>query len=208
MKIVNCYPGGPDQSWRLVLVQPDGTQELIEQTYDYFNYRGDRIRSKTWKQRQERLANEPAPTFEADVNLVKRFLADHPEVEIARPKRVWIDLETDSTLPFERKGEMRIIVACAIGEDGRTHTSVLSEWTDAGEAKLLQEFFAFLKDYQCVAAWNGGSSFGDEGFDFPVIRARCEHLWPGSSRRLSKWLWLDHLKAYKKLHLMFAETGE
>lgn len=208
LKIVNCYPGGPDQSWRLVLVKPDGTQELVEQTYDYFVDTGERIRCRTWKDREARVRAEQRPTFEADVSLVKRYLADHPDVEIAKPRRVWIDLETDSTMSFERKGEMRIIVACAIGEDGRTHTSVLSEWTDAGEAKLLQEFFAFLKGYDCVAAWNGGSSWGDEGFDFPVLRARCEHLWQGSSRRLSKWLWLDHLKAYKKLHLMFAETGD
>lgn len=205
MKIVNAFPGGPAESYQLVLVHPDNSRTLVQQTYDFFLPNGTRVQSRTYRDREQRA---DIYSLEADLSLSRRYLADHPDVEIAKPSRVYIDFETDPTPGFERKHEMRIIVACAVGDDGARFVGVLEEFSDAGEAALLQKFFAFIGAYQCVVAWNGGSSWGQEGFDFVVLRARTERLWPGSSRRLSKWLWLDHLKAYKRLHLMFAETGE
>lgn len=207
MQLVNCYQGGPAESWRLVLVSPDGSIDYAPSEYVYYAD-NERVACRTWKDRDARVKSERRKTYEADVSPARRFLADNPSIEIAKPKRVWIDLETDSEKSFADKSQMRIIVACAIGEGGRTHTSVLESWDDAGEAKLLTSFFAFLKDYQQIIAYNGGSSWGEEGFDFPVLRARTEHLWPGASRKMNRWLFLDHLKAYRKLHLMFAETGE
>lgn len=207
MQVVNLYQGGPAESWRLVLVSPDGTINYAPSEYVYWTDT-ERVSCRTWKDRDARVKSERRKCYEADLSPARRFLADNPSIEIAKPRRVWIDLETDSEISFDRKHEMRILVACCIGEDGRTFTGVLESFDDAGESKLLTELFAFLKGYQVICAWNGGSSWGDEGFDFPVLRARVEHLWPGYSRKMSRWLWLDHLKAYRKLHLMFAETGE
>lgn len=208
MKIVHAYPGGPAENYRLVLVKQDGSKEFVEQTYDYFNHRGERIRSKTWKQREERVQRESGSVFEADVSLVKRFLADNLDVEIGTPSRVWIDCESDPRPGFSHKEDMRILVLCAIGDDGREFTGVLDEDTDTAEADLLHRFFSFIKDYTCVCAWNGGSSWGSEGFDFPLLRARVDRIWEGYSRKMNKWQFLDHLKAYRKLHLLFAESGE
>lgn len=207
MRLVNCYQGGPEVSWRLVLVSPDGSIDYAPAEYVYWTD-NERVSCRTWKDRDARVKSERRKTYEADVSTVKRFLADNPAIEIAKPRRVWIDLETDSEISFQRKNEMRILVACCVGDDGRTFTGVLDSFDDASEAKLLTQLFEFLKGYDQVIAWNGGSSWGDEGFDFPVLRARIEHHWPGASRKMNRWLFLDHLKAYRKLHLMFAETGE
>jgi DNA polymerase elongation subunit (family B) len=207
VKIVNCFPGGPDESWQLVLRHPDGSRTLVQQTYDYFRPDGTRVQSRTYRDREQKLLSEPK-ALEADLGLTRRYLADHPEVEIAKPRRVYLDLETDPTPGFNRKHEMRVIVACAVGEDGARFVGVLESFDDAGEAALLQKLFAFLKAYDVIVSWNGGSSWGTDGFDFVILRARCEHLWSGSSRRLNRWLFLDHLRAYKRLHLLFAETGD
>lgn len=212
MKIVNCYSGGPSEGWSLVLVKPDGSTERRPCVYSYYVDRPgggyERVDCRTWKDRDARVRSETRKTYESDLSPIRRMLAEDTSIEIAKPTRAYIDLETDPTLGFQYKHNMRILVACAVGDDGDEFTGVLEDLSDDAERRMLSAFFKFLTKYNQVVAWNGGSAFGNDGFDFVVLRGACERLWPGSSRRLNKWLWIDQLRAYKKLHLMFAETGE
>lgn len=207
MRVVNCYPGGPDDGWKLVVVKEGGERVLLPCTYDYFEG-SDRIQCRTWRDRDARVKASRKPTFEADLSPARRFLVDNPDVEIARPRWVTLDTETDPTPGFAHKEDMRLIVICCEGYDGKEFTGVLSDWSEEAEAKLLIDLFAFLKNYDQIIGWNLGSNYGNLGFDAPVLRARTEKYWPGYSRKMNRWLWLDHLVAYKRLHLMFAETGE
>lgn len=147
----------------------------------------------------EKLEDKGVLTYEADVSPVRRYCADH-RVEVARPRRVYFDIETDSRVPFSKKEQMRVLVWSLVEEDGTSHRGVLAEDTDEAEAELLADLWHTLDRFDQVLSWNG------DRFDFPVIRARtrrCElPIEPG------RWLWLDHLELFRRMNTMSAESGE
>jgi DNA polymerase elongation subunit (family B) len=139
------------------------------------------------------------PTYEGDVNPVRRWMTDRMP-RLGNHRIVYLDIETDSRLPFSRKEEMRVLCWAIEGADGVRKVGVLEENTDAAEAQLLQRLLNELQRYDLIAAWNG------DRFDFPVLQARFE------KRRLSfvaaRWLWLDQMVIFQRMNMMAAESGE
>lgn len=139
------------------------------------------------------------PTYEGDVSPVLRYAVDN-NLTIARPRRAYLDLETDSRVPFSRKEEMRILTWSVVDEQGRLQVGVLSADSDRAERVLLDELWAALGPYDQVVAWNG------DGFDFPVLHARTQAR--GCRVDPRRWLWLDHLLLFKRMNLNAAESGD
>lgn len=139
--------------------------------------------------------------FEGDVDPVRRYLTDNA-IEIAKPRRCYLDLETDSRVPFARKEEARILT-WSVSDD---ETKQIVGWgclpadTDAAEAELVGKLWEALEPYDQVLAWNG------DGFDFPVIGARSDVHRLRADPRL--WLWLDHLLLFEKMNKHSAESGD
>jgi DNA polymerase elongation subunit (family B) len=164
-----------------------------------------RVGCKSWLVRKEIVGRYQEKlgiqVYEGDVSPVRRLFADRGDLVVQRPRRVYVDLETDSRLPFSRKAEMRILVWVAADDEGVVDAGVLDEDTDWDERALLKQFFTCLMRYDQVVAWNG------KNFDFEVIAARTERAgWnPASLRR---WLWLDHMEVFKRMNMHSAETGD
>lgn len=144
-------------------------------------------------------ASAGIPVLEADVDPVRRWITDNP-VEIAKPRRAYIDLETDSRVPFSRGEEARILCWSIVDHDGARLARLLEEDTDDAERALLRELFRALAPYDSVLAWNG------DRFDFPRIGARAAKL--GIGIELRRWLWLDHMKLFNKFNVSAAESGD
>lgn len=157
--------------------------------------RGDEdvLRFQGWFQR------EGIESFEGDIGPVQRWLADN-DVAIARPRRCYLDIETDSRLPFSKKHKMRVLCWCVVDEEGNSTTGLLKEDADADEKRVLRELFDHLADFDQVLAWNG------DGFDFPVLRARAKHC--KLKVENDRWMWLDHMAWFKKANTMAAQSGD
>jgi DNA polymerase I len=144
--------------------------------------------------------NKSIDACEADVPPVRRWITDH-EIEIAQPRRVYLDLETDSRVPFSRKEEARILMYSLVdGATGASKARVLEADTDAAERDLLATLWAELEAWDQVVAWNG------DRFDFEMLAARTAHLRIKVERR--RWLWLDHLVLFRRMNASAAESGE
>lgn len=138
--------------------------------------------------------------YEADVNPVRRFLTDNP-VEIQRPRRGYLDIETDSRVPFGKKEQARILSWALVDHDtGDWVGDILSEDTDEAEAALLKDLWAELDKYDQIAAWNG------DRFDFPVLKARTELA--GIKVAFNGFLWIDSLEIFKSMNKHVSESGD
>lgn len=164
---------------------------------------GDWLRVR-WRNRSacqrycERLKERGIQTYEGGVDPVLRHMAD-TGAEVGGHRLAYLDLETDSRVPFSRMREARILCwALVSGEGGLS--GVLAEDTDAAERELLRDLWAVLDFVDLVAAWNG------DRFDFPVLRART--MQRGISVPWRRWLWLDHLELFRRMNMMAAESGD
>lgn len=137
--------------------------------------------------------------LEADVDPVRRWITDSG-CEIGTPRRAYIDIETDSRVPFSRGAEARILSWSLVDEDLRKVGRVLLEDTDVAERELIRELFRVLQDYDLAIAWNG------DRFDFVRIGARVGIL--GIGVELRRWLWMDHMRVFNKLNVSAAESGD
>jgi DNA polymerase elongation subunit (family B) len=145
--------------------------------------------------------------FEADVDPLRRFFTD-TGAKVQRPRRAYIDLETDSRLPFREKLKMRVLCWAMTDDRLRTSCDVLDEWSDEAERYLLERFWEELGAYDQVCAWNGGEPFEDgDGFDFPVLIARSERV---GVRNVDarRWLFTDQMVAFRRMNMHAAESGE
>lgn len=146
----------------------------------------------------------PIPTYEADVPTLRRWMVDSA-VTTARPRRVYVDIETCARFPFSQKEESRIL-CWTLGEEvdatrGRiVAQGMLERDDDVDEARLLREFWAALDAYDQVLAWNG------DNFDFPVLMARSKKARIQVDPR--RWLWLDHLELFRRMNVSASESGE
>ncbi len=146
-------------------------------------------------------------SYEADVSALKRYMADH-KVEIARPKRVYYDIETDSRCTFQEalEGNARILCWTLYGDDGILSLSLLKAETDEAEAEIIEEFWRAVEPYDQIVFWN--SPVEDErAFDKTVTLARSKILGvlPIDHRR---YLWLDACSVFRRNNIMSAESGE
>lgn len=138
--------------------------------------------------------------LEADVDPVRRYVTDN-NVEIVRPRRCYLDLETDDRVSFAEMAKMRILCWSLVSEDGTVRlTGVLAEETLAAERDLLKGLFTALRDYDQVCAWNG------ERFDFRVIEHRLAAV--GLAVEMRRWLWTDQMKVFERFDSPSAESGE
>lgn len=168
---------------------------------------GDYLRVR-WKSRETlRAACEPngffdranVRTFEADLNPVRRFLTDN-DIEIQKPRRAYLDLETDSRVPFTRKETARILTWGLVFEDGEQVLGQLDEDTDEAEVLLLEDLFHELFEVDQIIGWNL------DAFDKPVLRGRIRHH--GIAINPSRWLWLDAMLLFEKFNMSAAKSGE
>jgi DNA polymerase I len=139
------------------------------------------------------------PVYEADVSPIMRWVIDS-RAKILKPRRVYIDLETDSRVSFASKEDMRILSWVIVDEDRRIQIGLLNDDSDRDERRLLDELWAALEPYDQVCAWNG------DDFDFPVLWARSEAR--GCPIDANKWLWLDHMVTLRRMNQNASESGE
>jgi DNA polymerase elongation subunit (family B) len=144
-------------------------------------------------------------SFEADLNPVRRYMADH-HVEVAKPRIAYLDIETDSRVPFSEKERARIL--CWTLVDGEDETiywqGKLQHDTDEDECRILNELWGVLVEYDLLVAWM--SPFAGE-FDFEVIVARTKAV-GAVDKHVRRLLYLDHCKLFKRMNMTSAESGE
>ena len=140
-----------------------------------------------------------AKTYEGDVDPVVRWASDN-RVEIQRPRRIYIDIETDSRVPFSRKEDARILSWVARDDSHEVARGLLAEDSRPAERDLVEALWKALQPYDQVLAWNG------DRFDYPVIWARTDAC---GVRNVDerRWLWLDQLALYKRMNTA-AESGD
>lgn len=139
-------------------------------------------------------------TYDGDISPVRRYMIDTGR-RVARPRAVFLDIETDSRVPFSRKEDMRILCWSLVdAETGKEFRGMLQEDTDAAERDLLVELFTVLQDYDQIISWNG------DRFDFFVIKERAEQR--KVRVEFKRWLWLDHLELFRRMNTMAASSGE
>ena len=147
-------------------------------------------------------AQQRIGTYEADLSPTTRYCIEN-DLEIQRPKRVYLDLETDSRVGPRRaaEGEARILSWALVAHDsGETVLGMLEADTDAAERALLEDLWHELFDFDQVVAWNG------DRFDFPCLLGRT------AKRRIDiehrRWLWQDHMLVFTRFNQAAAESGE
>lgn len=116
-------------------------------------------------------------TYEADINVNKRYLIDKFENhEFGDVKILWYDIETDDRGDF-LKDENNVVIS-----NGKQILSIALEDEDGNkfyfynknpdnieaseELEMLKKAFDVMKDYDLITAWNGNS------FDRPYIEQR------------------------------------
>ncbi len=162
-----------------------------------------------YEARRRALEDNPSILFEADVSPARRFLTDN-YCKIDPPRRGFLDIETDSRVPFSKAilGETTLLSWAIVDADGTKRTAVLQDFHEQAEAELWAELWRMMAAYDQIAAWNG------ERFDFEVLKQRCNALarryrglfdpyWE-NHRRL---LFVDQMLAFKRHH-MAAESGD
>src|SRR5580698_5633838 len=131
--------------------------------------------------------------FEADVDPVRRFFAE-TGAKVARPRRAYLDIETDSRVPPQqaRDGKARVLCwALSDDQNDRVASAVIDADTDEAEAACLGALWAALDGYDQVCAW-----FGD-GFDFPIVRRRSVKV-GASAKDFRRWLFCDHMESFQR----------
>lgn len=143
-------------------------------------------------------------TYEGDVDPVRWWLTES-KLAIARPRRCYLDIETDSRVSFSKKEDMRILCWTISDDTGPIARGVLEEDTDDEEEKLLIAMWKVLQNYDQVCAWYGGHpEQKDNGFDFYVIATRSRKC--GLTIDTRRWLWLDQLVVWRRMNQ--AESGD
>lgn len=140
-------------------------------------------------------------SFEGDVHPIKRHFSDTGD-HIAKPITGYIDIESDSRLPFSRKEEMRVLCWTLVhAVTGEVTWGMLEEDSDASEKVLLDALWKAAEQFDQLVAWNG------DRFDFEVIKARSIKV-KSEVKDFRRWLYLDHLLCYKRMNLNSSESGD
>ncbi len=140
-------------------------------------------------------------TYEGDVDPSLLWLVEN-RVEIARPRRAYLDIEADSRVSLSKKEDMRILSWAIVDHDsGDEFVSVLEEDDDDSEEALLRDLSARLGDYDQISVWEGDWRGGE--FDSVVVPARMRAQGIDFDER--RWLWLNQLAVWKRMNS--AESG-
>lgn len=193
----------------------------VEGKYTRISWKDDATRKemlygrfqKVWDEEEEayRKLRIPSPfqerdiiTYEGDVDPVRRWFTD-TGASIAKPRRGFFDLETDSRCTFTdaKAGKARIIsIAACLEDESEQWVDVIPDWTDRAERALIAKFFDWIDRVGAdqLLAWNG------DGFDFLVLEKRIERL--GMNLDMRRKLWLDHMLLFKRMNLNSSDSGE
>lgn len=138
--------------------------------------------------------------LEADVDPVRRFLAES-DVKIAKDWRIFLyDLETKKVHNWERPWESRILSfswkSLATGKSGHVR---IREDTDRAERELLATFARLADRHDVLSAWHGS------GFDDQVVAGRM--ALGGVPFDPLLYHWLDMLKIFKRYYLRSEDGG-
>lgn len=143
-------------------------------------------------------AKQGIDTFEADVPVLRRWMADEG-IEIDRPRRCYLDIETCARFSMSEKEKQRILTWTVMDDAGNARQGCVESDDDGAEKRLLADFWSTIEGFDQILAWNG------DGFDFPMIFARSAlHKIPVDARR---WIWLDHLELFRRMNTA-AESGD
>lgn len=145
--------------------------------------------------------------LEADVDPVRRYITDHPEVEIAKPRRCFFDIEADSRVGLANKEQARVLSWAIANDAGEIVASrVLDADDDEGERRLLEAFWDAADAFDQLVAWNGGELHNREiGYDFPVLVARTRKC--RLKINFDRWLFLDQMRVFQRNNIG-AESGD
>lgn len=180
-------------------VQPDGWIRIgfVDRLLRDDMVRGRR--AKAGDENRSPLLDRGVRAYEGDVGPVRRWLTDSG-ASIQPPRRSYLDLETDSRVPFSRKVEARILSWAIVAPDGRQWSGVLREDSHAAERDMLLEMWAALEPFDQVLAWNG------DRFDFEMVDARSDGL--RLEVDVERWLWLDQMELFREMNKHAAESGD
>ena len=168
----------------------------------------------TWASRQSRedaMQDERSPfrkggiaSYEGDLDPITRWLVDE-KIKIARPRRCYLDVETDSRVSFSEKKKMRVLCWSLADETKQiVARGQLNEDTDEDEKRILDLFWASIANYDQVVCWNG--SYGGKAFDFEIVELRSEAR--GVKFDMRRGLWVDQLPVFASMNAHAAESGE
>lgn len=158
-----------------------------------------RVSWTSWEARKGYIEHPNSPlvtagldVLEGDVDPVRRHFSD-TGARIGKPRRCYLDIETDSRVPFSKKEEMRLLTWAVVCHDtGRVWNGCLSEDTDKAERELLSSLWATLQSFDQVCGWYL------DGFDAPVLFARSRRQKASVDAR--RWLWADQLVVVQSFH--------
>lgn len=146
----------------------------------------------------DRLIRHRIEPLEADLTPLRRYLVDN-QVRFAETYRVcYFDFETDDRGSLSEKENNRILAVAWEGDKAGTdqldrgYLSIKHD-SDAHERELLREMLKRFARYDVLVAWNG------DGFDFPMMIARCRHLDLRINWR--RWHFADLLPVFRKRFL-------
>jgi DNA polymerase elongation subunit (family B) len=170
-------------------------REHLRVRYKSPEYRGSVVR---WLREEHGVES-----YEGDVDAFRRFFADSGAT-VQRPRRVHLDIETDSRVPpaVARRGKARVLCWSLVDPDERVVSArVLRDDSDDAERELLEALWEALTPFDQVCAW-----FGDD-FDFPIVKLRSNAL-GARGRTADRWLWMDQMVLYERMNKQAAESGD
>jgi DNA polymerase elongation subunit (family B) len=151
--------------------------------------------------------------YEGDVDPIRRYFSE-TGAEVAPPRRVYVDIETDSRVPpaIARKGKARVLCWSLVVDDEPDRDArdragirvvakgILEEETDEAEAKLLEAFWKAAEPFDQLLAW-----FGDL-FDFPILKTRSQIV-GANVKDPRRWLYVDQAEGHERMNKNAAESG-
>lgn len=192
-------------------VSVDVLRDLRNSTYVVgVSEEGDWVRVRWQAPEWRRKAHEPGgwaesaglTAYEADVTPERRFFAE-TGAEVAKPRRVYLDIETDSRVPpaVARQGKARVLCWALADEDANVIAAqVLDADSDEAEKRLLECFWKAIDTFDQVVAWYG------DGFDFPIMKSRST-ITGANFKDPRRWLWMDFLPVYERMNRNAADSG-
>lgn len=147
--------------------------------------------------------DEHVETYEGDVDPVLLYLVESRAV-IAKPRRCYLDIETDSRVSLAEKEKMRVLSWAVVDhETGEAFSGVIEADTDAAERTLLEALMVVLDAYDQICVWEG--DWKDGAFDSVVLPARARRAGLGVDFR--RFIFLNQLAVWRKMNMQTAESG-
>lgn len=138
--------------------------------------------------------------YEADVDLLRRFIIDSGITIDPVKNCLHFDIETDDTIRgFDNLATKRILSICAEDDFGNTWEYIAKRNDNLSERNVLFEFLNLMNLYPVLNAFNG------HFFDYPVLFNRIS-LYEGITKTghpkidFNRWICQDTLVLFKKYY--------